>query len=154
MISVGSFCIYGAEELAVPSVVPRDEVCGPRLDCDVDMGRLGFLCEESETVGAASARYLEKIASAANIVGSSRLAGVPVFDRDRRVDFPKAPLSGTCFLVLMDPVCPSELLSSANKSCIIFKKLTLGKPWHMVFVYHLLRCITHHQARYEESMVA
>jgi hypothetical protein len=127
MISVGSFCTYGAEELALPSAVPKDEVCGPRLDCDADIGRLGFRCEESEAVGAASARYLENMASAASIVGSSRLAGVPVFDRDRRVDFPKAPLSGTCFLVLIDPVCPSELLLSANKSCIIFQEADPGK---------------------------
>lgn len=40
----------------------------------------------------------EKTLSAAATVGSSLLAGVPVFDRDRRVDFPNEPVSGTAFL--------------------------------------------------------
>lgn len=50
------------------------------------------------------------MASAASVVGSSRFAGVLGFDRDRRVDFPKAPVSGACFLDRPAPVWPSELL--------------------------------------------
>jgi len=43
---------------------------------------------------------LENMASAAANVGSSRrvAAGVPVRDLDRRVDFPKEPVSGTVLL--------------------------------------------------------
>jgi hypothetical protein len=84
-----------------------------RLDCDADEGIL-FRCEDSGGTGAVSERYFEKMASAAMIVGSSRFAGVPVFDRDRLVDFPKAPLSGACFLVLVVPEWESDLLSSVK----------------------------------------
>ena len=83
------------------------------MDCDADEGIL-FRCEDSGGTGAVSERYFEKMASAARIVGSSRFAGVPVFDRDRLVDFPKAPLSGACFLVLMVPEWESDLLSSVK----------------------------------------
>jgi hypothetical protein len=43
---------------------------------------------------------LENMASAAASVGSSRLvaAGVPVLDRDLRVDLPKDPVSGAVLL--------------------------------------------------------
>jgi hypothetical protein len=62
------------------------------------------------------------MASAARIVGSSRFAGVPVLDRDRRVDFPKAPLSDACFLVLVVPEWESELLSSVKVSDMFLQR--------------------------------
>jgi hypothetical protein len=116
MTSVGSFCTYRLEELVLASTEARTG-CELRFDCDADDGTV-FRCEESGGTGVASERYFEKIASAARIVGSSRFAGVPVFDRDRRVDFPKAPLSGACFLVLVAPEWESELLSSVKESDI------------------------------------
>ena len=112
MTSVGSFCTYRLEELILASAGAR--TCWELMfDCDADDGTL-FRCEESGGTGAASERYFEKMASAARIVGSSRFAGVPVLDRDRRVDFPNAPLSDACFLVLVAPEWESELLSSVK----------------------------------------
>ena len=112
MTSVGSFCTYRLEEL-IPLSTGARTGWELRLDCDADEGIL-FRCEDSGGTGAVSERYFEKMASAARIVGSSRFAGVPVFDRDRLVDFPKAPLSGACFLVLMVPEWESDLLSSVK----------------------------------------
>lgn len=52
--------------------------------------------ELPEGVGflVSSATYEENIASATRIFGSSFLAGVPVFERERLTDRPKEPLSG------------------------------------------------------------
>lgn len=57
------------------------------------------VAEVPEGVGflVSSATYEEKIASATRIFGSSFLAGVPVFERERLTDRPKEPLSGMGF---------------------------------------------------------
>lgn len=54
------------------------------------------VAELPEGVGflVSSATYEEKIASATRIFGSSFLAGVPVFERERLTDRPNEPLSG------------------------------------------------------------
>lgn len=50
------------------------------------------------------------MASAAAIVGSSRfVAGVPVLERDRLVDFPNDPVSGTALRILAAAGFPSLL---------------------------------------------
>ncbi len=153
MTSVGSFCTYRLEELILPSAGARPgwELT---LDCDPDDDAL-FRCEESIGARADSERYFEKMVSAARIVGSSRFAGVPVFDRDRRVDFPKAPLSGACFLVLVAPEWESELLWSIKISDIILaQKLTQERPWHMVFELHHLQCTARRLERCGELVAA
>ena len=64
-------------------------------------------------VAAAVAAWLAiqspKILSAAASVGFSRLAGVPVRERERRVDLPKEPVSGTLRRARVVPGMPSCL---------------------------------------------
>lgn len=67
-----------------------------------------------------------KMASAASNVGFSRTAfaaGVPVLDRDRLVDFPNDPVSGTVLLI-REVGAPSVLELSAVSRGIDWKKPT------------------------------
>lgn len=82
----------------------------------------------------------EKIAFAASRVGSSLFAaGVPVLDRDRLVDFPKEPVSGT---FLRDRVVNGllSLLSSVSEYQSIMLRvcrmrcLTQERAWRRAFV--------------------
>ena len=85
------------------------------LACAVDgEGREAFRCDASDWVVARLERYFENIASPASIVGSSRFAGVAVFDLDLLIDFPNAPVSGACFLALDPPRWPLGLPRSAE----------------------------------------
>lgn len=76
---------------------------------DVDGGKRGWTVEALRCRGVAEegssavsppcedccSKKAAKTLPADCIVGSSRLAGVAVFDLERRVDLPKAPVSGT-----------------------------------------------------------
>lgn len=57
-----------------------------------------------------------KILSAAATVGFSRRAGVPVRERERRVDLPKEPVSGA----------PRRFLAPGRPSCLRGRKLLAG----------------------------
>jgi hypothetical protein len=74
---------------------------------------LRWLSEEG--VEACLAKNSEKILSAAASVGSSRFAaGVPVRDLERRVDFPKEPVSGMARRARIAPGLPSALLKASE----------------------------------------
>lgn len=94
MTSVGSLWTYRDGAVELPSLVAsatEPSRFGWETEVDKEVGRC--------VSGGAATRLdmkLEKIAFAASRVGSSLFAaGVPVLDRDRLVDFPKEPVSGT-----------------------------------------------------------
>lgn len=109
MTSTGSLCTYRDDLLLfVPSAGTR---AFERLGWEAEGGKEALRVGDSDGAGVLLAIYAEKTASPAAIVGSSRFdaAGVPVRDRERRVDFPKEPVSCNILRDRKVPALPSVL---------------------------------------------
>ena len=99
------------------------------------------------------ARNSENILSAAAIVGSSRFAaGVPARDLERRVDFPKEPVSGTARRARDVPGLPSVLRqgirSIAHHGGRRVSGHTQERAWRTVSVCHPRQRRAPRQERY------
>lgn len=92
--------VAGVAAAAASSARSLVEVEGGRRGWTVEALRCRGVAEEGSSAASppcedCCSKKAAKTLPADCIVGSSRLAGVAVFDLERRVDLPKAPVSGT-----------------------------------------------------------